>query len=54
VERFESDKKHTRDAFVLILIAQTGQVVLERLPRTNESLGDLRQAITQAIESYTS
>jgi 3-dehydroquinate synthase len=54
MERFASDKKHTTDAFVVILVAQNGQVGLDRCARTQKSLGELRQAITHTIESYIS
>ncbi len=52
LERFASDKKHGRDFYALILIAQDGSVQLEKLPKTDETLHAVRVAIMQVVESY--
>jgi 3-dehydroquinate synthase len=52
MERFGSDKKHGSDFYTLILIAPEGNVVLQRLPRTEETLRRVRDAIKTTIEAY--
>ena len=54
LERFASDKKHATDTFTLILIAASGEVVLEKLPRTEALNAAIRGAIEATIETYTS
>lgn len=52
LERFTSDKKHGKDFYALILIAPNGDVVLEKQPRTQETLDRVRAAIRTVVESY--
>jgi 3-dehydroquinate synthase len=53
LERFASDKKHSTQQYTLILIAATGEVVLERLDRTPQLELDLRTAIRSTIEAHS-
>jgi 3-dehydroquinate synthase len=53
MDRFASDKKHATGSFTVILVSATGQVVLERLPRTPQLETDLQHAIQTTLESYT-
>ena len=53
VERFASDKKHTREHWTLLLVSDEGQVCLEKLPRTQDLDRGIRRAIQTTIETYT-
>ena len=53
MERFGSDKKHRNDRYTLIVVAPTGEVVLEQIPRGPESDARLRDAIQSTIEAYS-
>ena len=52
LQRFASDKKHTTNAYTLILVAADGRVVLEQIVRSGELEGRIRQAVETTIESY--
>ena len=52
LDRVASDKKHGADFYALILIAADGRVVLEKLPKTPETLGMVRKAIERVVESW--
>jgi 3-dehydroquinate synthase len=49
LERIASDKKHTTTHYTLILVASTGEVILERVPRTSETDQRLKQAVQTMI-----
>ena len=52
LERFASDKKHSTDKFTLILINQAGDVVLEKIARTEALEQNIRRATESTIETY--
>ena len=52
MERFEADKKHTRDCYALVLVATSGRVVVERLPKSPPMAQLLRTAITSVLDRY--
>jgi 3-dehydroquinate synthase len=52
LERFGSDKKHGKDFYTLILIAPSGDVVLQKLPRSERTLSAVRSAIERIVEKY--
>ena len=51
LNRFASDKKHTTSHYTLILIAPTGDVVLEQIARTPPLESGLTQALSATIDS---
>ena len=53
LERFDSDKKHQRDSYVLILIATNGEVVLRKVSKSADSRADIEGAIRSVVESHT-
>jgi 3-dehydroquinate synthase len=53
LDRFASDKKHTRSHYMLILIAAGGEVGLERIPRSGELEASLRRAISGTMEALS-
>lgn len=52
LERFESDKKHGKDFYTLILVAANGDVELRKVDRTPATLADAKRAIESMIERY--
>ena len=52
LDRVASDKKHGRDFYALVLSGASGSVVLERQPRTDETLARVRHAIERVVESF--
>jgi 3-dehydroquinate synthase len=52
MERLKSDKKHKQDSYVLILVDRTGKVVIEKVPRSVESLQRVQSAITSVLGRY--
>ncbi len=52
LDRVASDKKHGKDFYALILIGASGSVVLERQPRTEETLLRVRHAIERVVETF--
>jgi 3-dehydroquinate synthase len=53
LERFESDKKHKQDSYVLILVEPTGEVVLKKVAKSPESKARIERAIRSVVEGYT-
>ncbi len=53
MERFASDKKHTGHQFTLILVNESGSVVLEQIEKSESTSRAVRQAIETVRESYT-
>jgi 3-dehydroquinate synthase len=53
LDRFQADKKHRSDFYTVILIAQTGDVEIVRLPRNEGSMDTIRIAIERTIETIT-
>ena len=53
VERFGSDKKHGREHYTLILVAENGDVVLRKIDRTSETTTAIARAITGIVKRYT-
>ncbi len=51
MERIESDKKHKRDSYVLILVDVSGRVVLTKVPKSLESAGRIRRAVESVLKS---
>lgn len=54
LERFESDKKQTQDAYTLILVEPTGEVALKRIAKSAEVRSRVEQAIRSIVEIYRS
>jgi len=52
MERFESDKKHKQDSYVLILVDLTGKVVRQEVTKSAESVRRIRSAIELIVERY--
>ena len=52
LERFESDKKHKQDSYVLILVEPSGAVVLKKVAKTPESKARIERAIRSVVEGY--
>ncbi len=52
LQRFESDKKHRRDDFVLILVDETGRVVLRRIPKNAENRELIKRSFRKVLEQY--
>jgi 3-dehydroquinate synthase len=50
LERIGSDKKHTTTHYTLILVAPTGEVILDRIPRTPETDARLKQSIQTMMD----
>ena len=53
LERFASDKKHTTGRYTLILVSQTGEVVLEQIDRSPELEAAIRRAVETTTGIYT-
>jgi 3-dehydroquinate synthase len=54
IERFESDKKHKQDSYVLILVEPSGKVILQKIQKSSESKQRIQNAIKTVVESYAS
>jgi 3-dehydroquinate synthase len=52
LERFESDKKHKQDSYVLILVEPSGEVVLKKVAKSPESKARVEGAIRSVVEGY--
>jgi 3-dehydroquinate synthase len=52
LDRFESDKKHKQDSYVLVLAETSGEVVLKKIVKTPESRNRIETAIRSVVESY--
>jgi len=53
MERFASDKKHGASHFTLILLAQSGRVVLRKMERSTHMTHDLTRAIEAVLARYS-
>jgi 3-dehydroquinate synthase len=53
LNRFASDKKHSSTHFTLILIAPSGEVVLQQIPRSPALDQSIQHAISATIDSVT-
>ena len=49
--RFESDKKHTRNDFVLLLVDEAGRVVLRKIPRNAESRSLIKRCFKKVLDN---
>jgi 3-dehydroquinate synthase len=54
LERFESDKKHRQDSYVLILVNGAGEVVLKKVEKSDGSRRRIRGAIESVVRMYAS
>jgi 3-dehydroquinate synthase len=54
LDRFESDKKHKQNSYVLILVETSGEVVLEKVARSPGSKDRVEKAVRSVMESYAS
>ena len=54
LDRFESDKKHKQNNYVLILVGTRGEVVLEKVARSPDSKARVERAVRSVMESYAS
>jgi 3-dehydroquinate synthase len=52
LNRLESDKKHTRDDFALLLIGENGRVALQKIPKNAESRNLLLRSFRKVLEQY--
>lgn len=52
MERFESDKKHKQDSYVLILVDHTGKVVRQEVTKSAKSVQRIRSAIELIVGRY--
>ncbi len=53
LERFGSDKKHGSGHFTVILIAESGEVVLRKIDKTAKVTSDVERAITTVVKRYS-
>ncbi len=51
LDRFQSDKKHRNDFYSIILIAESGNVEISRLPKDESSLQAVEWAITEGVRT---
>jgi 3-dehydroquinate synthase len=54
LDRFDSDKKHRQDSYVLILIEVDGEVVLKKVAKSRESKDRIEKSVRSVVESYAS
>jgi 3-dehydroquinate synthase len=52
LERFESDKKHARDVFSLLLVDNAGGVALRTIPRNAETRARIERCFRKVLEDY--
>jgi len=52
LERFESDKKHKQEHYVLVLVETSGQVAVRDVPRTQETRQRIMNSIQNVVDSY--
>ncbi|MBS1815611.1 MAG: 3-dehydroquinate synthase [Acidobacteria bacterium] len=52
LDRFGCDKKHGKDFYTLILVAQNGDVELRKVERSDATLAQVRTAIERMVERY--
>jgi 3-dehydroquinate synthase len=53
LERFESDKKHGTEHYTLILVAETGEVVIQKITKSSEAQSRVKRAIQDVKERYS-
>jgi 3-dehydroquinate synthase len=53
IERFGSDKKHGAGYFTLILIAESGDVVLRKIEKSGQVTSDVERAIETVVKRYS-
>jgi 3-dehydroquinate synthase len=53
LERFESDKKHGPENYTLILVAETGEVVIQKILKSSETQARVKRAIQDVKERYS-
>jgi 3-dehydroquinate synthase len=53
IKRFESDKKHSSDNYTLILVAASGEVQLQKFPKTSKTQQNVQSAIQTIVEKYS-
>jgi 3-dehydroquinate synthase len=53
IQRFESDKKHGPENYTLILVADSGEVQLQKLPRSPKVRDNVQSAIQTIVEKYS-
>jgi 3-dehydroquinate synthase len=53
LERFESDKKHGAEHYTLILVAETGEVVIHKIIKSSEAQARVKRAIQDVKERYS-
>jgi 3-dehydroquinate synthase len=53
LERFESDKKHGTEHYTLILVAETGEVVIQKIMKSSEAQARVKRAIQDVKERYS-
>jgi 3-dehydroquinate synthase len=54
MKRFESDKKHKQDDYVLILVEPSGKVVINRIQKSPATVRRIRSAIESTVGHYAS
>jgi 3-dehydroquinate synthase len=52
LERFESDKKHGPENYTLILVAETGEGVIQKIPKSSAIQAQVKRAIQIVKERY--
>jgi 3-dehydroquinate synthase len=52
LERFESDKKHGPDNYTLILVAESGDVILQKIAKSSQVQARVKRAIQTMVEKY--
>lgn len=53
LDRFGSDKKHGKDFYTLILVAEDGDVELRKVDKTPETLAQVRTTIESMVKRYS-
>lgn len=53
LQRFESDKKHGPEHYTLILVAETGEVCLQRMMKSSEVQARVKRTIQDVKERYS-
>jgi 3-dehydroquinate synthase len=54
MKRFESDKKHQQDDYVLILVEPSGKVVIKKIQKSPAAVRRIRSAIESTVGRYVS
>ncbi len=53
IKRFDSDKKHGSENYTLVLVAVSGEVQLQRFPKSPEIQHNVKNAIQTIVEKYS-